>query len=145
MDGLIEGLKITPLKIFKGDFGNVMHVLKKGETNFINFGEAYFSTIDQGKIKGWRKHHLMIMNLVVPQGEIKFVIFDDRSKSATNNKFMEIVLSPENYLRLTVPPKVWVGFQGISPSNNLLLNIASIPHDPNESELCHLSKIPYLW
>ena len=145
MDGLIEGVKINPLKIFKGDLGNVMHVLKKGDPNFKNFGEAYFSTVDHRKIKGWRKHHLMIMNLVVPQGEIKFVIFDDRTKSVTNNKFMEIILSPDNYLRLTVPPKVWLGFQGISPKNNLLLNIASISYDPNESELCHLSKIPYSW
>ena len=115
------------------------------ETSFKKFGEAYFSTIDQGKIKGWRKHHIMIMNIVVPQGEIKIVMFDDRLKSATNNKFMELVLSPEHYLRLTVPPNVWIGFQGISPNNNLLLNIASISHDTNESEQCHLSKIPYSW
>ncbi|MDC0188463.1 dTDP-4-dehydrorhamnose 3,5-epimerase family protein, partial [bacterium] len=105
----------------------------------------YFSTIDQGKIKGWKKHRLMIMNLVVPHGKIKFVIFDDRSESETRNKFSEIVLSPENYQRLTVPPNVWMGFMGISINKNLLLNIASISHDSNEVEQCNLSKIPYSW
>ena len=115
------------------------------DSDFQNFGEAYFSTIDQGKIKGWKKHHQMIMNLVVPHGKIKFVIFDDRPNSSTNNQYFEIVLSPENYQRLTVPPNVWMGFQGIASHRSLLLNIASILHDPDESESCYLNKIPYSW
>jgi dTDP-4-dehydrorhamnose 3,5-epimerase len=146
MDSLnIEGVNLIPLRTIKGELGNVMHALKNSDSDFINFGEAYFSTIDQGKIKGWKKHRQMIMNIIVPQGKIKFVLFDDRFDSSSYKQFFEIILSPVNYQRLTVPPKVWMGFQGISPHNNLLLNIANIPHDPNEVRNLELSEIKYNW
>jgi dTDP-4-dehydrorhamnose 3,5-epimerase len=146
MDSLnIEGVSLIPLRTIKGELGNVMHAFKNSDSDFINFGEAYFSTIDQGKIKGWKKHRQMIMNIIVPQGQIKFVLFDDRFDSSSYKQFFEIILSPDNYQRLTVPPKVWMGFQGISPYNNLLLNIASILHNPSETEICELEKISYSW
>ncbi len=141
----IENVQLTPLLIIDGELGNVMHALKKTEPNFSEFGEAYFSTVHCGKIKGWKKHRQMTLNLVVPVGKIKFVIYDDRSGAFSKNQFFEVCLSPENYQRLTVPPQVWMGFQGVSSSLNLLLNLASIPHDPDETESCDLKDIPYSW
>lgn len=99
----------------------------------------------QGYIKAWKRHRKMTLNLVVPTGEIKFVLFDDRLDSTTCGQFFSIHLSRNNYQRLTVPPLVWMGVQGVSEDLNMLLNIASIPHDPEEVDQCDFQEIKYLW
>ena len=52
--GSIEGCLLTPLKIIPGDSGEVMHALKQPEESFQGFGEAYFSTVEHGSVKGWK-------------------------------------------------------------------------------------------
>jgi dTDP-4-dehydrorhamnose 3,5-epimerase len=139
----IDGVTLIPLKIIKGDKGNVMHALKSEEESFKTFGEAYFSTIHYNEIKGWKKHHQMILNIVVPVGKIKFVIFDDRKNSSTQNCFFETVLSTENYYRLTLQPGLWMAFKGMNEGLNMLLNIANIPHNPQEAENVPIEAINY--
>ena len=87
----------------------------------------------------------MILNLIVPVGAIKFVLYDGRKESRTYQTFQEVILSKDNYARLTVPPGVWMAFQGLGAENNTLLNIASIPHDPMEAENLPIENeiIPY--
>ena len=131
--GTIEGTILTPLKIIEGVSGNVWHGLKNDETSFAGVGEAYFSGVLKNAIKGWKKHREMILNIIVPVGAIHFVLFDDRSHSDSYRQFQEIILSQQNYQRLTVPPGVWMAFRGMD-DQNLLLNIASIKHEPSEAE-----------
>ena len=144
---MIEGVILTPLKIIPGDSGDVLHAIKKIESSFHGFGEAYFSTIKKGAIKAWKRHHKMTLNLVVPSGKIKFVLYDDRMDSLTCNEFFEITLSRENYQRLTVPPMIWMGFKGLDDGLNMLLNIANIPHNPQESDRLDIinNNINYKW
>jgi dTDP-4-dehydrorhamnose 3,5-epimerase len=130
----IEGLYITPLKQIKHVKGDILHCIKKGDPGFVDFGEAYFSSIRRGDIKAWKRHSIMTLNLIVPEGEVKFVLYDDRKGSKTFGAFQELILSKNNYKRLTVPPNIWVGFQGIGSDLNLVLNVADIQHDPNEQE-----------
>lgn len=129
---MIEGVHITPLRIIPGENGDVLHAIKVADPSFAGFGEAYFSTIDEGAVKAWKRHRKMILNLVVPVGEIKFVMFDDRQNSRTCGKFSEIILSRSNYQRLTIPPMIWMGFKGLGKGLNMLLNISNMPHDPDE-------------
>jgi dTDP-4-dehydrorhamnose 3,5-epimerase len=132
--GTIEGVYLTPLRLIKGESGDVMHALKQHDDSFHGFGEAYFSTVHALAVKGWKKHRKMILNVIVPVGVIKFVLFDDRLGSISYQTFQEIILSLENYQRLTVPPGIWMAFQGLGEYDNILLNIASIPHDPLETD-----------
>ena len=141
---LIDGVSLTPLKIISNPLGNVYHGLKAEESSFIQFGEAYFSTIPKGTVKPWKKHKLMTLNIIVPVGKIKFVLCDQRKKSDTNGRFFEISLSLENYFRLTIPPNIWMAFQGID-ENNMLLNVANISHDPNEIVRKELDFFNYKW
>jgi len=133
-ENLPDGVQLTPLRIIPTENGDVLHALKASEDSFISFGEAYFSTVLPGKIKGWKKHTRMVLNLVVPVGEIEFVLMDDRAGSATKGKFFECTLSRQHYMRFTIPPGIWVAFSGKGSGENMLLNIASIPHDPAEAE-----------
>ena len=142
---MIAGVLFTSLSILETKGGDVLHAMKSGDPGFSGFGESYFSTIKPGAIKGWKLHNEMVLNLVVPVGCIRFVIFDNRKGSKTEGEFGDFVLSRKNYGRLTVPPELWVGFQGIDAKDSLLLNIASIPHDPDECESKKLNEIDYDW
>ena len=134
---LYNSIQITPLKRIHHVDGDIFHCLKKNDPNFIDFGEAYFTTIHQNKIKGWKKHREMVMNLIVPTGNVTFYLYDESIKST---KF--ISLGVDNYLRLTVPAGIWMAFKGNALGINLILNIASILHDPLESDSLPLDSLP---
>ena len=131
---MMKGVILTPLKIIEREPGNIMHGMKDGDPGFEGFGEAYFTFVNFKAVKGWKKHSRMTLNLVVPLGIVKFVIFDDREHSPTNGHFFETVLSRQNYQRLTVAPGLWTAFQGMDKNENMVLNLGSIHHDPSETE-----------
>jgi dTDP-4-dehydrorhamnose 3,5-epimerase len=124
----MDGIILTPLKKIHHPLGDIFHAIKKSDNGFVNFGEAYFSSINQGCVKGWKKHTKMVLNLVVPIGEIKFVIYNDFLEESYSVK-----ISQKNYQRLTIEPGLWVAFKGIDKIN-ILLNVASMEHDSSESE-----------
>ena len=145
MGSVIEGVCLEPLSIIEVENGNILHGLKSSDKEFESFGEAYFSIIEFEKIKAWKKHIEMTLNIIVPVGEIKFVLFDDRSNSLTYRNFQVVNLSTSQYSRLTIPKNIWLGFQGVGKKLNLLLNIASIEHDPNEVIKKDINQIEYNW
>jgi dTDP-4-dehydrorhamnose 3,5-epimerase len=142
---MMDGVFLTQLKIIPTAAGNVLHAMKKGDAGECGFGEAYFSAVVPGAVKGWKRHRRMTLNLIVPIGEINFVLFDDRHGSPSKGKFMEERLSQQNYFRLTVPPGLWVGFQGCSKGMNIVLNIGDITHDPDELDRRDLNEITFDW
>jgi dTDP-4-dehydrorhamnose 3,5-epimerase len=140
---MINDLIISPLEIIDTPGGDVLHAMKKKDKGFEGFGEAYFSEVQFNSIKAWKRHIRMTLNIIVPFGKIKFVLFDDRLNS--NIKFQEMIISKNTYVRLTVPPMIWVGFQGLSPEGSILLNIANIEHDPDEVDRKKITEINYDW
>ena len=134
---------INKEKIISLDKGNVLHAIKNNSIGYKNFGEAYFSTVKSGFIKGWKRHKLMTMNLLVPVGEVRFILFDENENNEI--KFQEFKLSQKNYCRLTLPPLFWYGFQGIASIDSLVLNVADIIHDPNEIETRDLDTVDFNW
>jgi dTDP-4-dehydrorhamnose 3,5-epimerase len=137
--GQLKDIVVTPLEIIPTPGGSVLHVLKSTDHQFTNFGEAYFSKIDHGAIKGWKKHLLMTMNIVVPHGLVKFVFTEDLIN------FKEIVIGDLNYKRVTVPPNIWFCFKGLYDPYSLVLNVADICHHPNEIEVAKLLDIKFNW
>ncbi|MDW8849265.1 dTDP-4-dehydrorhamnose 3,5-epimerase [Flavobacterium sp. MMLR14_040] len=142
----VHGVLLTLLKRIHHPKGDVFHGMKKSDPGYSGFGEAYFSTIHTDDTKPWKKHLEMTLNFVVPIGEIRFVIFDDRENSPTKNNFFDVTLGENKYQRITIPPGVWVAFQGVGLRFNLLLNLANLEHDPNEIQrMENLSDIKYKW
>ena len=134
--------KISKLKIFSAEAGDVLHAMKKSDEGYNGFGEAYFSSINYGKIKAWKRHRQMTCNFIVPVGKILVVLVDNSDDA---NKYNEIILSKDNYVRLTISPMTWVGFQGISEGSSLLLNIADISHNPDETDMKDTEQYNYEW
>jgi len=133
----MDGVTLTPLKKITHPKGSVFHAMKASDDGFCGFGEAYFSTVNKSDIKGWKKHSEMILNLVVVTGEIEFVVYD-------GSDFFNVKLSKDNYQRLTIKPNLWLAFIGLG-DENILLNLASIEHNPNESESEKLDTFNYDW
>ena len=133
----MDGVTLTPLKKILHPKGDIFHAMKASDNGFFGFGEAYFSSINKGEIKGWKKHIEMTLNLVVVKGDIEFVIHD-------NISFYKTRLSKNNYQRLTVRPNLWIAFKGFSPEN-MLLNLASIEHKPGENINIDIENFDYDW
>tara|TARA_B110000483_G_scaffold224455_1_gene283246 strand:+ start:755 stop:1162 length:408 start_codon:yes stop_codon:yes gene_type:complete len=135
----LDRIILTPLKKIHNPKGDIFHAIKKSDPGYDGFGEAYFSIINKGHIKQWKKHTKMTLNLVVAIGEIKFVAYDEKIK-----EFFSTKLSQNNYQRLTVKPGLWLAFKGLGDFN-MLLNLANIEHDPNEAVNMDLEELKYEW
>jgi dTDP-4-dehydrorhamnose 3,5-epimerase len=143
---MINGVLVTPLRIVPVAGGDVYHALKALEPGFTGFGEAYFSSVHAGVVKPWKRHNRMTMNLVVIAGEIRFVVHDDRPGSSTLGMTEAYQLGPQaSYARLTVPPGLWMAFEGLGNGTSLVLNVADMPHDPIEADRRSLAEIPFSW
>jgi dTDP-4-dehydrorhamnose 3,5-epimerase len=144
---MIEGVVIIPMKRIPDERGAVMHILKISDPAYLGFGEVYCSTVYPGVVKGWHLHKRMTLNYVVIRGTIKFVLFDGREASPTRGELQEISMGDRNYVRVTVPPGVWNGFQGVGTDEAYVVNITDMPHDPGEIERADpfTKDIPYSW
>ena len=134
---------LSDLKIIELEQGNVMHALKRSSRDFCGFGEAYFSKVKFQSVKAWKRHTRMTLNIIVPVGEIRFIVCNSGPNS--KDSFGEFILSNKNYKRLTIPPGLWFGFQGLAKRESMLLNIANIEHHPDESEKCSVDKFDFDW
>lgn len=135
----MDGVILTPLKKIYHPKGDVLHAMKASDTGFSGFGEAYFSVIKKNEKKGWKKHTQMTLNIILVIGIIEFVIYDEKNKH-----YFSTTLSNKNHQRLTIEPGLWVAFRGVS-GDNMLLNLASLEHDMNESENLDLDSFDYRW
>ena len=131
---------VTSLRRIDVEGGDVLHALKSQDKTFRGFGEAYFSLIRKGFIKPWRRHHHATLNLVVPSGVVRFIT------TAKGDIFEENILSSQdNFVRLTIPPGLWLAFQGLQKEESIILNISNRAHQGEEVDRCDLNEISYEW
>ena len=143
----MKGVVLTPLRRIAVPKGDVLHAVKQSDATFAGFGEAYFTMIDPGAVKGWKRHQRMVMNLVVATGCVRFVVHDPEETDPAAG-YESVVLSPDDehaYARLTVQPGLWMAFQGVGRGINLILNFASILHEPQEADNLPLEALDWSW
>jgi len=139
----LTDILVTPLQRIGTAGGDVLHGMKQSDAGYAGFGEVYFSWVSMDIVKAWKRHTQMTMNVAVPVGKVRFVFRCVNSDDIEEFRVEEI--GEDRYVRLTVPPGIWFGFQGLGTPQSLVMNIASIPHDPNEVERMLLSDINYKW
>ena len=137
----LNEINVTPLQRISTLGGDVMHAMKRTDPGYFGFGEVYFSWVEAGVIKAWKCHQRMTLNLVVLLGEVSFVFHLTDQKDG----FRVEDIGEERYVRLTVPPGIWFGFQGKSLGRSLLMNVADLPHDPEEVLRKSVEEIQYDW
>lgn len=146
-DQRIDGVVVAPRRQIVDDRGRIVHMLRRDDPEFQQFGEVYFSWVRPGKIKAWHLHRAMTLHYTCPVGAVLLVLYDDRAGSPTRGAVEEIVLSPEHHVLVRVPPGVWNGFAPAAGEASMVCNCATLPHDPEEIvRLPHDDpRIPYTW
>ena len=137
----LNEINVTPLKRISTPGVDVMHAMNHTDPGYLGFGEVYFSWVEAGVVKAWKCHQRMTLNLVVPMGEVSFVFHLTNQK----NNFRTENIGEERYVRLTVPPGIWFGFQGRGSGQSLLMNLADMAHEPDEVLHKKTSEFVYNW
>ena len=85
----------------------------RSDSKVLKFGEVYFSTIYENKIKGWHLHKESVLNYTCVTGEVKLVLLTIGlivlPKINTKKLFCL-----KNYALVTIPPNIWNGFKGLN-------------------------------
>ena len=71
-------------------------------------------------LKGWKKHHKMVLNLIVIEGKVLFYLANNQF-----NEFKEIIIC-KNDLKSTIMPNQWVSFTSLINPNSKIMNIANL-------------------
>lgn len=135
----LSNIIITPLKRIPTVGGDVLHAMRAVDRGFEGFGEVYFSLLEPCCVKAWRRHKRMTLNLVVPIGYVRVVCHLDGSVFRTEE------VGENNYVRITIPALTWVGFQSLTTSRSLILNIADLEHQSEEVERCSQDRFDFNW
>ena len=145
--GRIDGVAVRPLRRIPDERGRILQMLRRDDPHFERFGEIYFSVVVPGAVKGWHRHTRMTLNYAVVTGLIKLVLYDARTHAPTRGTCMELFLGESHYALVTVPPGIWNGFKGVSPTEAIVANCATEPHDPAEIQRLDPfgTDIPYDW
>lgn len=139
---------LSPLKIIKSPEGSVLHHLNQHSPAFCGYGESYLSTINAHCVKAWKLHQSTTQNICVPLGRALFVIYDARISSSNHKQIQEYILdSSTNYSLLTIPPGIWYGFQSLTSTQTIVLNVIDRPYSPPECIRKDKADpdIPYTW
>lgn len=144
---MIEGVLIKDLKRIPDERGFIMHMLRKDDPEFEQFGEIYFSAVYPNAIKAWHLHKSMTLNYAVVMGMIKLVLYDDRQNSPTKGTLQQLFVGRQNYQLVRIPPGIWNGFTAVGNEMALVANCATLPHDPGEivRRSPYDPSIPYNW
>ena len=137
MGSALDNIKFIPKPSIKVEGGNVMKIMKISDYKEFSFNEAYFSSIDFNYTKGWKMQLKMNSNLCVPIGEVKFTFV---SKDFKYHKTYTI--GENNYGILSIPPKIWYSFKGLSDRTSLILNISDCEHDEKDIKKINLEEFP---
>ena len=125
--------KVIERKTIQVENGNVKHGLRSSDNSFKGFGELYFTEVKKNKVKGWKRHTKMTLNLLPVIGDI--VLYIKRDLLDTPE---EVFFGSDDYKLVCIESNVWFAFKGIADVN-VMANLASIEHDPSEYE-----NAPYL-
>lgn len=144
----IEGVWTQELAVLPAPGGEVLHMLRSDSPLYRAFGEVYFSVVEPGAVKAWKRHFLQTQLFAVPSGLVNIVLYDDRAGSPSRGAVQSFLLGRPGYYRLLrVPPLIWYGFTSASSVPGLLANCTDMPHTREESERlpADSSLIPYSW
>ncbi len=128
----IKDVIITELKVIKDERGKVMHMMRNDSSVFKSFGEIYFSTIYKDAVKAWHLHKEATLNYACIKGKVKLVLFDDREDSSSKSTYEEVILTPEKYFLISIPPNIWNGFKGLDEGESIIANCLNLPHNEKE-------------
>jgi len=147
---VIEGVVLKPLVAHKDERGELFEILRRDDSLFRQFGQAYLTKCSPGWVKGWHFHTLQWDNFCCVRGAARIVLLDERKDSPTSGQWEEYDLGPGaggTLAVLRIPPYVLHGIECLGTEECWILNNSTELYDhknPDEfrKPLTDLS-IPY--
>jgi len=133
LDGLIDGVVVRKLKIFKDQSGSLVETLRTdwndvyGDIN-APFAMQYMSKTPSGLARDedeWHVHKHQKDRFICISGKIITAIYDPRPDSKTKGKINLFSMSPDNeeeMYMVVIPELTYHGFMVISQTDGILLN-----------------------
>ena len=122
---MIEGVRITDLKLIPDDRGYLMEMLRDDDPNFTKFGQCYASATYPGVIKAWHAHRVQTDNFCCVSGNVRVGLWDGREDSPTSRQSQAIVVGELARKRITIPPGVWHGWICLGTQTAIVINMPS--------------------
>jgi dTDP-4-dehydrorhamnose 3,5-epimerase len=145
----IEGVSTKKLVVHPDERGRLFEILRNDDAIFKRFGQVYVTTAYPGIVKAWHFHKIQTDYFCCIHGLARLVLYDPRDKSPTKGNLVEFSLGPENLELVTIPPGIYHGFQCISETEAIMLNIPTEPYNPQSPDEYrideHSKDIPYSW
>jgi len=144
---VIDGVTVTPLRIIADSKGSVLHMIRADSPTFLGFGEIYFSSVHFRSVKAWKRNASATAHFAVPVGEISMALFDNRPTSPTCGHLETLTVGRSQYVLVTVPPKIWYGFQGLTNPEALIVNCLDRQYDASQTDRLEYPSetVPHLW
>lgn len=146
---MIQGVVLKSLLKRYDDRGFLYEIMRRDESMYLGFGQAYISAVNEGVVKAWHLHRVQIDNLCCVKGLIKVVLWDGRKDSLTFEQINEFFIGEENLQLLQIPNGVLHGWQGKASGTSLVLNIPTEVYnyaEPDEYRIHpHINDINYDW
>ncbi|MDR1360501.1 MAG: dTDP-4-dehydrorhamnose 3,5-epimerase, partial [Deltaproteobacteria bacterium] len=77
----IEGVLLADLAEIPAAGGPVLHMVRRDSPLFSGFGEIYFSLVEPGAVKAWKRHLRQTQLFAVPHGLMEVLVHDARENS----------------------------------------------------------------
>jgi dTDP-4-dehydrorhamnose 3,5-epimerase len=120
---MIEGVVVKKLMRHVDERGYLMEILRRDDTLFQQFGQAYVSACFPGMVKAWHCHRLQTDHFCCLSGNLKVGLYDDREDSSTSGETQTIVIGMLNPALVVIPPLVWHGFMAVGGETAIVLNL----------------------
>jgi len=110
--------------------GGILKILSSKSASYCQFGELYFSELDQGIFRGWKLHTKSDSFLFVIRGEASIHIVSSETTCETIN-LTEVLTSQ---CALWLPHGITFGFKSVGTESLIIANFASEEYSSNEVE-----------
>ena len=146
----IEGVvveRLTPLVDHRGTLTEVIDFDRPFWSEPVVY--SYLFTIRPGRIKGWGMHEHQADRYFVVTGDVRVVLYDDRSGSRTRGRFWQAFFTDESRGLVRIPPGVWHADQNWGERDAMVVNFPTRAFDranPDKRRIDPLSgEIPFDW
>lgn len=120
---LIDGVVIKEVRPVLTGYGHLTEIFRREWlSDCKEVDQIFASTLQPGGISAWHAHEFTTDRLFVVSGQLRIVLYDARTQSATFGLINELKLAMQRPMLVIVPPKVWHGVQNYGSSPSILLN-----------------------
>lgn len=145
---LPDGASIRDLKHLVTANGVTTELLRADWEPRPSFAHLIRVELRPGGLSGWHLHERQTDSVVVVQGSVRLVLYDDREESLTRHQLSVLNLSHLRPQLATFPPGIWHGFRNLDPAQpSAWLNATDrvyVYDDPDEWRVAwDTPEIPY--